>query len=193
MWAVMRHGVQKGVELPCDQKNLISSSLATRQQKGKLFIYRQSWERSGPLFNSQKHNPPPTPIKCYIRPNQNACFLDVLFFHCAGGETTRNTCHRRWGFKSWFGAHPSGQLSPSVNGFSPQSLMLRRGKQWWHKGYNVSMCMWWCTVLINLKHTFSSKYQSHGKGGLSFKMSPSLYITLQPAKDTLCIVCVWHF
>lgn len=70
----------------------------------------------------------PSPIRCYMRPNQIGCFLDVLFFHCAGGETTRNTCHRRWGFKSWFGAHPSGQLSPSVNGFSPQSLMLRGWK-----------------------------------------------------------------
>lgn len=67
-------------------------------------------------------------IRCYIRPNQNGCFVDVLFLHCAGGETTRNTCHRRWGFKSWSGAHPSGQLSPSVNGFSPQSLMLRGRK-----------------------------------------------------------------
>lgn len=64
------------------------------------------------------------------------------------------------------------------------------GKQWLHRGYNASMCMWWCAVLINPQHTFSSKSQSHGKGGLSFKMSPSLYILrLQPAKDTLCIVC----
>lgn len=31
---------------------LLSSNQTT---KGKLFIYRQSWERSGPLFHSQKH------------------------------------------------------------------------------------------------------------------------------------------
>lgn len=51
MWAIMRLGMKKGVELPCDQKILISSSFATRQQKGKLFIYGQSWERSGPFVS----------------------------------------------------------------------------------------------------------------------------------------------
>lgn len=30
------------------------------------------------------------------------------------------------------------------------------GKQRLRKGYNASMCMWWCAVLINHKHTFSS-------------------------------------
>lgn len=142
-----RHGIKKGVELPSDQKMLISFSVAIKQKKRQIIhsktVLRKlsSFDSLIPLILSwsifsfkferaseEKKSRFPIIVAlffCTLCLVYSVWFLFISFFLSCRWENHKNTCHCCWGLEHWFGAHPSGRLHLSVNSFSLQHTLLR--------------------------------------------------------------------